>query len=199
MVLVHELSLSTCHRLISLRAFLRNLPQRHPETLTDSVTAGSLSFIHPSQSFTAYRAHPCYKSHVDGPGVIFFTFIFNLGLREVVLWNLFLVCHLCVFICYLAGMTVFLAFSSSGHKKDCLVSFQTESFLLVFSHATFSLSMPSETFSLLGNVHVLWASHTASLNNFYAAHTHLTLLYAFSISQACLVLRKAIFRNETPR
>lgn len=55
----------------------------------------------------------------------------------------------------LARVLVLFAFSSSGHKRDFLVSFQTDSFLLVFSHAKFSGGLPFEMFFLLGNVHVL--------------------------------------------
>lgn len=119
---------------------------------------------------------PCWLPRSPSFLHLFFLLAFSKLFFEIFFWSAFV----CIYM-RLARVLVLFAFSSSGHKRDFLVSFQTDSFLLVFSHAKFSGGLPFEMFFLLGNVHVLWASSAASLNNFYAARKHLALLSAFSI------------------
>lgn len=146
-----------------------------------SQTVNWISFVHTSfKKFQGLGAttslqKPCWLPCSHSFPHLFFLLAFRKLLFEISFWSTFV----CIYM-HLAWVVVLFVFSSFGHKRDFLVSFQTDSFLLVFSHAKFSGGMPFEIF-LLSNVHVLWASNTASLNNFCAARKHLTLLSAFSI------------------
>jgi len=69
---------------------------------------------------------------------------------ETSFWSAFV----CIYM-HLARVVVLFAFSPSGHKRDFSVSFQTDSFLLVFSRAKFSGGLPFEILFSLATVHVL--------------------------------------------
>lgn len=151
---MRELSPSTHGRLIALRAFSeepRQKSSRNVHRLCQLDLFGHTSF----QEFQGLGAmtslqKPCWLPRSHSFLHLFFLLAFSKLFFEIFFWSAFV----CIYM-RLARVLVLFAFSSSGHKRDFLVSFQTDSFLLVFSHAKFSGVCLLKFFFLLGNVHVL--------------------------------------------
>lgn len=106
---MREHSLSTCGRLISLRAFSEE-PRQESSRNAHRLSTGSLLSIHPSKSFKAWGPQPHCKSHVDCPGLILFhTYFFFWPLGSCSLKSLFGP-RLCVFTCILLEWLFYLRF-----------------------------------------------------------------------------------------
>lgn len=181
MVLVRELSPSTLGRWISLKAFSeesREKSSRNAHTLCQQDLFGRTSF----QKFQGLGPWPRCKSHVDCPGPVFYVHFFFWPLASCSSKSLFGP-HLCVFTCKLLEWLFYLHFHLLDTKGIFWSHFKQTPFswCLVRPSLGGVCLLKNFFFFLLGNVHVLWASNTASLNNFYAACKHTTLFSAFSV------------------